>query len=259
MADSKEHVADAIVKARDNLEQALSALEHLRMLDPSAVAFSAHALNNYLMITGGTVELLQESLSAHPDSQIHTWLEGLQHVTNLMTHTVSRLMNNAMTQEIQLRFGQADMPLLVQRVCRYYQRVADRKDIHIICDPIGEVPPVWTDRVAVAAVLDNLLSNAIKYSPPEKRIVVQVQRDRDSVVCSVQDEGPGLSQEDQAQLFQRGVRLSPVPTGGEPSTGYGLAVAKELIERLNGEIWCVSTPGQGACFLFRLPASRIGA
>jgi signal transduction histidine kinase len=80
-----------------------------------------------------------------------------------------------------------------------------------------------------------------------------VRRDQDSVICSVQDEGPGLSQEEQAQLFQRGVRLSPVPTGGEPSTGYGLAVAKELSERLHGAIWCVSAPGQGACFLFRLP------
>jgi signal transduction histidine kinase len=254
MADNKEHIADAIVRARDSLEQALSALEQLQMIDPSAVAFSAHALNSYLTITGGTVELLQESLIAYPDSQIHTWLEGLQHVTNLMAHTVSRLMSNTMTQEIQLRFWQADLPVLVQRVCSYYQRVADQKDIHLIYGSLGEVPPVWTDRVAVAAVLDNLLSNAIKYSPPGKRIWIQVRRDQDSVICSIRDEGPGLSQEEQAQLFQGGVRLSPVPTRGESSTGYGLAVAKELIERLHGEIWCVSTLGQGSCFLFRLPA-----
>jgi signal transduction histidine kinase len=254
MADNKEQVADAIVRARDSLEQALSALTHLHLLDPSAVAFSAHALNNYLTIIGGVAELLQESLAAHPDPQIHAWLAGLQHATDLMTHTVSRLMSNTMTQDIQLRFEQTDLPVLVQKVCDYYQRIADHKDIHLIDNSLGEVPPVWTDRVAVAAVLDNLLSNAIKYSPPGKRIWIQVRRDQDSVVCSVQDEGPGLSQEEQARLFQRGVRLSPVPTGGEPSTGYGLAVAKELSERLHGAIWCVSTPGQGACFLFRLPA-----
>ena len=173
MADGKEQVADAIVRARESLGQALSALENLHMLDPSAVAFAAHALNNYLTITGGTVELLQVSLNAHPDSQIHTWLEGLQHVTNLMMHTVSRLMSNAVTQELHLRFGQVDLPVLVQRVCSYYQRVADHKDIHIIYDSMDEVTPVWTDRVAVAAVLDNLLSNAIKYSPPGKRVWLQ--------------------------------------------------------------------------------------
>jgi signal transduction histidine kinase len=163
-------------------------------------------------------------------------------------------MSNTMTQDTQLRFEQADLSVLVQRVCRYYQRLADHKDIHLLYNPTGEVPPVETDRVAVAAVLDNLLSNAIKYSPPGKHVWIQVRRDRDSVICSVQDEGPGLSHEEQTRLFQRGVRLSPVPTGGEPSTGYGLAVAKELIERLHGDIWCVSTPGHGARFLFRLPA-----
>jgi signal transduction histidine kinase len=62
-----------------------------------------------------------------------------------------------------------------------------------------------------------------------------------------------LSDEEQTRLFQRGVRLTPVPTGGELSSGYGLAVAKELIEKLNGEIWCESRPGQGASFSFHLP------
>src|SRR5262245_41841258 len=256
MPDSKEQVTDAIGRARDSLEQALSALQDLHMLDPSAIAFSAHALNNYLMIISGTVELLDEALTGNPDTQVHAWLSGLQHATDLMTHTVGRLTSNATTQDVRLQFEETNLPVMVQRVCRWYQRIADQKDIQLRCDIVGEVPPVGTDRVAVAAVLDNLLSDAVKYSPRGKRVWVQVQNGRDGVVCSVRDEGPGLDAGEQARLFQRGVRLSPVPTAGEPSTGYGLAVAKELIQRLNGEIWCVSAPGQGACFSFRLPARR---
>ena len=259
MADVKEQVAAAIVRAQENLEQALSELQRLPAFDPSAVAFAAHALNNYLTITGGTIELLLSSLTAHPDPQIHTWLAGLQHVTTLMTHTVSRLMSAVVPKDTSLRFEPVELPVLVQRICHYYQRVADRKHLHILSSSSDEVPQVWTDRVAVAAVLDNLLSNAVKYSPPGRHIWVQVQGDRTSASCSVQDEGPGLSQEEQARLFQRGVRLSPIPTGGEPSMGYGLAVAKELIEQLGGAIWCVSTPRQGACFSFRLPAYQSAA
>ena len=108
--------------------------------------------------------------------------------------------------------------------------------------------------MAVAAVMDNLLSNAVKYSFPGKQIWVQMRGEVTSVVCSVRDEGPGLNQEDQAKLFQRGIRLSSVPTGGESSSGYGLAVAKELIDKLGGDLWCESTLGAGACFSFRLPA-----
>jgi signal transduction histidine kinase len=131
--------------------------------------------------------------------------------------------------------------------------VADHKQITIHLEVDVPSPFVWADRVAVAAVLDNLLSNAVKFSPPQRRIWVRVTAEPTHLVCTVQDEGPGLSAEEQTRLFQRGVRLGPVPTGGEPSSGYGLAVAKDLIDRLNGEIWCESQPGQGASFAFRLP------
>jgi signal transduction histidine kinase len=171
-----------------------------------------------------------------------------------MARTVSQLMNASATTEAHLRCEKVDLPVMVQRACHYYQRMAERKTIRVVAGSTVDVPPVWTDRVAVAAVLDNLLSNAIKYSPPGRQIWVQVRGEQGWVGCSVWDEGPGLSQEDQAKLFQRGVRLTPRPTGDEPSTGYGLAVAKELIEKLGGKIWCESVLGQGCCFSFRLPA-----
>jgi signal transduction histidine kinase len=151
-----------------------------------------------------------------------------------------------------------DATTATRRACTYYQRVADRKQIRILFEPAADVPPVRTDRVAAAAVLDNLLSNALKYSESCKRVWVRLRPEGDFVVISVQDEGPGLSAEDQANLFRKGVRLSAVPTGGEPSTGYGLAVARELVGQLGGTIWCESEPGQGACFAFRLPVRHEG-
>src|SRR5262249_42535541 len=113
---------------------------------------------------------------------------------------------------------------------------------------------VRADRIALAAVLDNLLGNAAKYSPAGKRIDVCVSTEPDGVVCTVTDHGAGLTAEDQARLFQRGVRLSSTPTGGETTTGFGLYISKRLIERMGGSIWCESAPGQGCKFSFRLPA-----
>jgi two-component system, sensor histidine kinase and response regulator len=250
----KEEATAAILRARVELEQALRELEKMPAFDPGVVAFSAHALNNYLSVTGSTVQLLLESLVDHPDPQIRNWLEGLGHVTELMRHTVSQLMTSSAPRDAKLRFLKWDLAPLVQRACNYYQRIADGKNILIVCESTGDIPPVWTDPVAVAAVLDNLLSNAVKYSFPGKKIRVQLRGEMTSVMCSVCDEGPGLSQEDQAKLFQRGVPLSPVATGGEPSSSYGLAVAKELIGKLEGDLWCESTLGAWACFSFRLPA-----
>src|SRR5262249_30289297 len=119
--------------------------------------------------------------------------------------------------------------------------------------PTLENVDIWTDRVAVAAVLDNFLSNAIKYSSRGGRVWVRLEKKGEYAVCSVRDEGPGLNLEDQRRVFQPGERLTPRPTAGEAPAGYGLSVAKELTEKLGGEISCESSPGKGSTFSIRLP------
>lgn len=256
MSSAKDRVAAAVLEARAHLDRALEGLEHLPAFNASDITYAAHALSNFLTVTSGTVELLLLALRDYPDAEVRTWLEGLRHATNLMAHTAGQLMGTAARSGPKLRPERVNLVTLAQRCCDYYRRVARRKLIDIACEAAVESPLVWADRVALAAVLDNLLSNAVKYSPPGKAIAVQVKDEAEELVCEVRDQGPGLSAADQARLFQRGVRLSAVPTAGEPSTGFGLAVAKELIDQLGGRITCESEPGHGACFSIRLPALR---
>jgi two-component system sensor histidine kinase/response regulator len=258
LAEPKERVAEAIDKALTSLDEALAELAKLPAFDAGSMALDAHALNNYLTVTTATLELALMRLVGHADGELLGWLHGAQHATDLMACRLSRLMNPDAPADGSFRFETFDLPTMVQRASSYYQRVADRKQIRLAVGPALGVPPVRGDRVAVAAILDNLLSNAIKYSPPGTTIRPQVRADGDWIVCAVQDSGPGLSPEDQARLFQRGTRLTPRPTAGESSTGYGLAVAKELVEVLGGQIWCESVVGQGSCFAFRLPANPTG-
>jgi signal transduction histidine kinase len=251
--DSKERIVTSLQTAQAELENALANLAQLPAFDASHVQFAAHTLSNYLTVIAAGVDLLQLHLNDHPDGQIHRWMESLRQASVLMTDIVLQLMNASAAQRERFLWVKVNLPVLVQLACDYYRQAADRKQIAISVEADVASPFVWADRVAVAAVMDNLLSNAVKYSPPQKRVWVRVTEEPAHLVCTIQDEGPGLSVEDQARLFQRGVRLSAVPTAGEPSTGYGLAVAKELIDKLNGEIWCESQLGQGAAFSFRLP------
>ena len=256
MPSHKENVAAAIVAAKADLDEALIELEHLPAFDPGVVGFAAHALSNYLSVADGVVELLALALRGNQDPDVHHWFQVLRETTDRMGHTTSQLMNVSVPSGPKLTLGRVDAVGGVRRACDYYQRVADRKQIHILFEPAAGLPLVRADRVALAAVVDNLLSNAVKYSDHGNRVWVRIRVEGDSVVCAVQDEGPGLTPEDQARLFQRGVRLSAAPTGGEPSTGFGLAVAKDLMGQLGGEIWCESRTGQGACFSIRLPIDR---
>ena len=193
--DPKRGVATAIAEAQANLERAVAELDRLPALDLHSIALAAHALNNFLTVSGGVVELLIPTLRGHPDRQVAVWLEGLSHATDLMIHTVSQLMNTSVGVETSLRLEDVDLPRLVERACAYYRRAADAKGIDVKFHAAADVPTVETDRVLVAAVLDNLLSNAVKYSPRDKRIWVDVEPERDGVACRVRDEGPGMAAE----------------------------------------------------------------
>lgn len=256
MVEQKDNVASAISKAQEDLEDALTELEKMPAFEAGAVSFAAHALNNYLTVMGGAIDLILARLADHPDQQLQVFLESAQHARDLMARIVSQLMDSTAPQQTPIRLVKFELFRLVQRACSYYQRIANRKRIRLMTRTAGDVPMAWADRVMVAAVLDNLLSNAIKYSPHEKQVLVEVRGEDAWVICGVHDQGPGLSEEDQSKLFQRGVLLTPQPTGGEPSTGYGLAVAKTLIEKQGGTIWCESVLGEGASFFFRVPAYR---
>ena len=252
----KKQVMEALENARANLDQAIAGLETIPETEAESVGYTAHKLKNYLSVVGATAELLEVYLAGHPDEQVQIWIEGLQHSVHLMKHDVSRLMFSANGTEPKFKLEKVDMALLAFRGCNFYRHKAAWKKIQVNSELQPDCCFAWTDRVAVAVVLDNLLSNALKFSENGKQIWVHVRTEQDHIVCTVRDEGPGLSVEDQVRLFQKGVRLSNSPTGGEPSLGYGLVIAKDLVEKLGGSIRCESHPGCGANFHVRLPAFR---
>jgi two-component system, sensor histidine kinase LadS len=258
-ADPRQEASAAISRAQAELERAVEELDRLPALDRHSIALAAHALNNFLTVSGGVVDLLIPALRQHPDARIVVWLEGLAHANGLMSHTVSQLMNRSVGVATTLRLEDVELPRLVERTCAYYQPVAEFKGLELRFRASPDVRPIRTDRVLVAAVLDNLLSNAVKYSPPGKRISVYVRSHDDGVVCDVQDEGPGLSLAEQGRLFQPGGRVGPVPSGGEASSGYGLAIAKRFADQLSGRLTCASTVGLGSTFSLWLPRTPHGA
>jgi signal transduction histidine kinase len=103
-------------------------------------------------------------------------------------------------------------------------------------------------------ILDQLIGNAIKFSPRGKPISVVLEGNEDRVRFSVVDEGPGLTENDRERAFGYFQRLSARPTAGEPSTGLGLALCKQLVELHGGRIGVESAGADtGAKFWVELP------
>jgi signal transduction histidine kinase len=102
-------------------------------------------------------------------------------------------------------------------------------------------------------VLDNLLSNAIKYSPDGGVIEVGGCSDDHTATVYVRDQGVGLSESDQARVFERFYRVDGTLSRRTQGTGLGLFLARSIIEAHGGHMRVESEPGHGSTFFFTLP------
>ncbi|MFA5508435.1 MAG: HAMP domain-containing sensor histidine kinase, partial [Vulcanimicrobiota bacterium] len=114
-----------------------------------------------------------------------------------------------------------------------------------------------TDRDQLDQVLNNLVSNSLKYTPDGSRVVVSCRllEDGKTVLFEVEDNGPGISKEDQPYVFQRFHRLGGARSRRVRGTGLGLHITRMLVESLGGETGVESQLGKGSRFWFTLPKS----
>ena len=98
-------------------------------------------------------------------------------------------------------------------------------------------------------ILENLISNAIKFSPLSSAVRIELLNPSpNSISITVSDNGPGISDDEQQKLFQKFQRLSALPTGNETSSGLGLYIVKELVDKNKGQITYHNNPGGGSIF-----------
>lgn len=247
--DARSRATASIAQAKTELDRALLEIDLIQTFDPALVGLVAHALTNYITVTSATVEMLQLTLRDFDDADVPIWLEGIGRTADLMQHSVSRLVSMSTPRDFPLKLDRVNLPVLLERACEYYRQRAAGTHVQITCTAVGPVPLAWADRVAVAVVADNLLSNAVRLSGPHGTVRVQVMAEPGHVVCCIRDSGPGLTREQRERIFQ-----PPAVAPGSGTTGYGLTIASEFVRRMDGDLWCESEPGKGACFSFRLPA-----
>ncbi|MBW4438462.1 MAG: GAF domain-containing protein [Pleurocapsa minor GSE-CHR-MK-17-07R] len=253
----KSRLISEIIGQREEIELQNAELRRLSDMKNLFLGIAAHDLRNPIGNIQMMADLLLMDKADLPAGIQDKMLADIRVQTQFMLGLLNDLLDISQIEsgKIELHPDIVDLvPFLTDTVERLAP-LAQAKGTTLVFNG-GTSGTTSADPPRLRQVMDNLVSNAVKYSPPGSTVTITCARDQGFDVISVQDQGPGLTSEDQAKLFQDFARLSARPTGGEKSTGLGLAITRRIIEAHGGRIGADSEPGHGARFWFSLPRSQ---
>jgi len=250
----QEHVRSAFIGA-----QWVREIQDLSAKKSEVIRIAAHDFRNPVGALMNNMELMALGIrdGRMDPIEVAKRLDGLQSIGQKTIYSLERLLD---LSAIEMGKGIADLApndlgRIIQECLPPHQQAADRKDIALVLDEPSTLPPVLVDADRIGQVFDNLVSNAIKYTYSGGAVRVECETQPNLVITHVRDTGQGLRPDDLGLVFRSFRSLSATPTGGESSTGLGLAIAKGIVEAHGGEIWVESQLGVGSCFSFSLPAA----
>jgi signal transduction histidine kinase len=144
-----------------------------------------------------------------------------------------------------------DLADVARRAAGLLQVRASEAKVRIDRPSLGETLAATGEFRRALQVLVNLVGNAVRYSPADGMVWVRAEREGDVAAIIVADQGKGIAIEDQVRIFEKFERVDPREQGG---SGLGLYIARRLARAMGGDVTVDSAPGQGARFIFSLPA-----
>jgi len=143
---------------------------------------------------------------------------------------------------------------VVSRAMETVRLMAESKGVVLILAPLPEaMPPVRADLLRLQQIAWNLLANAIKFTPRHGRVIVRVEREAQTYLVSVEDDGIGIPENELPHVFDRFRQADGSATRRHPGMGIGLTLARSLVELHGGTIRAESEPGRGSKFTFSVP------
>jgi signal transduction histidine kinase len=225
----------------------------------SFVATASHELRTPLTSLDGMLELLDDDLRyAEPDLEdARALLDRARAQSRRLGRLAADLLDlSRLDARVELRSEPVELGELSRAVMAEFEvGTADRR-IAIRLDELGG--PAWAvgDPGSIARIMRILVDNAVRVSPPDSELRITVGGDSAAQV-TVADQGPGVPPEEREQIFRRFHRGRD--THGQAGFGLGLAIGRELAERMGGELVLEETDGPGARFTLRLQAAPVVA
>jgi signal transduction histidine kinase len=232
--------------------------EELQLLNEQKNLFlgmAAHDLHNPLTVIQGYSDLLLDKYANSKDTEMVRMLRRIRRSSDFMLHLIKDLLNISAIESgiVSLNLTDLDLVVIIKDCIYLLEGRAEKKKIKITLKADTSIPRIQCDANKIEQVINNLLTNAIKYSHADTEITIHISATKDEVLMAFADQGVGIPKDELEGLFHPFVKTSAKVTGGESSTGLGLAITKKIVLEHHGRIWSESSIGKGSTFYVALP------
>lgn len=246
-------------EARRVQERAAEDLRRMDRLKDAFLANTSHELRTPLNGIIGLAQSLMAGLDHYDNDRITQQLALISHSGQRLAHLVNDILDLEKLRggDITLHLQNVDLRTTADVVLALVTPEAEGKGLELFNKIPADTPPVYADEARLEQILHNLVGNAVRYTDRGRVSVGALVAD-DGIEVFVQDTGPGIPPESQADIFEEFRQLENA--GRRPGgTGLGLSISRRLARLFGSDIALDSVPGQGARFSFRLPPAEQGA
>jgi PAS domain S-box-containing protein len=231
----------------------ISSRKEVEQLKNQFVSMVSHELRTPLTSIAGSLGLVLGGVAGVLPEQATQMLQIANSNSERLTHLINDLLDieKLLAGKMRLTLATVDTMSLLQRCVQHNQPYASRHQCTLQLQP-GDEMQLCADEQRLEQIVTNLLSNAAKFSPANSTIYLRAERRQQYGEISVQDQGPGISEEFKQRIFQTFSQADAADSRAKGGTGLGLAICKELAEAMHGSIGYENLP-DGCRFFIRLP------
>ena len=238
-------------KLENNLIRALEKEKELSLMRSQFVTMASHKFRTPLSTILSSVFLLENNVEAD-DQEKKSYFEKVKRSVHSITALLNDFLSLGKLEEgkVRVAFSETDIKAFFQEFVQEIGSIKKEKQ-KIVFTYDGLPCTVMTDQLLLKNILMSLLSNAIEYSSYEAEIQLTVELKKDNLKIRVSDQGIGIPEEDQHQIFKRFYRGQN--SNNVDGTGLGLNIAKKYIRLLRGTIDFTSQVNKGTTFTANIP------
>jgi signal transduction histidine kinase/CheY-like chemotaxis protein len=254
--DALSHANRELALANDRLAAMRVAAETARTSKAAFVANVSHELRTPLNIVIGLAEVLlrprrdgDQPLPPGVREDLAILYRNCEHLSSMISDVLD--LSQVEAGRLALRREWVDMSALMSSSLRIVRPLLQQKGLALGIDIHDAIPPVYCDPRRIRQVVLNLLSNAARYTE-KGSVTVRAEVQEDTLVVSVADTGPGISEQEARRMFEP---FQQGASGVRNGSGLGLSISRQFVELHDGQMWLDSRLGVGSTFYFRLPVT----